>query len=210
MADNRLLESHAHTEKVLIRHKPDKVKSRGQYMDMLQAAIRENPDCARSRFYYARELYYYDRWQDAIDNFSKYLIIPSATWAAERCFAIRVIGECYDKLLDEKQAEMFFLRACAECPELRDPWLSLARHYYRRQQWEECLAAIARMLRITTRTYEFVALPEPWGSEPYDLAALAAYHMGNKELAMQYGQEALYLDPDNDRLRNNLKWYVSE
>ena len=46
-----------------------------------------------------------------------------------------------------------------------------------------------------------------WGEEPFDHAALAAYHLGMYERAVVYGQEALDMNPTNARLLTNLAFY---
>ncbi len=208
--DPRITELIVTSPMILMSHKPDKEKSRGQYLDMLEMALRENSDCTRSRFYYARELFYYSRWADAIPEFDKYLAKPDATWKAERCYAIRITGECYEAQGDHVNAETRFLRACAEYPTVRDPWLSLARFYYNQSNWPECYAAVKRLFRIEERNYEYVALPNCWTHEPHDLAALAAWHMGLTQEAIYHGHKAVALAPDDVRLADNLKWYLGE
>jgi len=208
--DPRLTEVMVQSDKVLITHMPDKDKSRSQYLPMLEMAIEENPDCTRSQFYYARELYYASRWTDVIPAYEKYLKQPDATWTAERCYALRIIAECYHNLRDYGHAEAYYLKSCAEYPAVRDPWLVLARFYYARQNWAECYSAACRLLRIKERNYEYVALPESWGHEPYDLAALAAWNLGLKDQAAHYGREALRLSPNDPRLIENMKWYEGD
>jgi glycosyltransferase involved in cell wall biosynthesis len=208
--DPRIVELLVTSPMVMISHKPDKEKSRGQYMDMLEMALRENPDCTRSQFYYARELFYYSRWADAIPEFDKYLSKPDATWNAERCYALRITGECYDSIADHKNAEIRFMRACAEYPTTRDPWLSLARHYHHRKMWSECFGAISRLFQIEERNYDYVALPNSWSHEPHDLAALSAWNMGLRSEAIYHGRKAVELSTDDPRLVENLKWYLGE
>ena len=208
VADSRITECYANSDMVLMTHIPDKSKSRSQYMSMLEMAIKENPGCTRSRFYYARELFYGNCWLHAIPEFERYLKQPDATWNAERCYAIRIIGECYENMDDLRNAEVYFLKACAEYPEVRDPWLSLARYYYRQSRWEECYGAICRLFRIVSRNYEYVALPDCWGHEPHDLAALAAYNLGMTEKAAEHGQMALNFKPEDARLKDNMSYYL--
>jgi len=43
---------------------------------------------------------------------------------------------------------------------------------------------------------------------PHDLAAIACHHLGAHREAARYGAEALALDPENDRLKNNLTFYA--
>ena len=50
--------------------------------------------------------------------------------------------------------------------------------------------------------------PYAWGPLPYDLAAIAAHNLGIKDKAVLYGEEAVKLSPDDDRLVDNLMFYL--
>ena len=205
--DPSLNEITATTDMLLISHDRDLTKSRSQYMDILRRATMENRDCSRSAYYYAREMYYENMAYEAIAEFDRFLSMPKATWDAERSYARRAIGECYEALGDNLAAERSYMLACAEQPYARDGWLALARYYYRREMWRECYGAIGRCLSISTRNYDFTAMAACWGYEPYDLMALAAYHTMRREEARFYGEKALEFDPGNARLIRNLAWY---
>jgi hypothetical protein len=80
MPDGRITEVWAQTDMLLAIHKPDPTKSRGQYMDLLELSVKEDPECPRNAFYYARELSFHGRWQDSIDACNRYLKLPRADW----------------------------------------------------------------------------------------------------------------------------------
>ena len=73
--DGRNQEIYAHTDMLLVSHHPDPTKSRGQYMPLLELAVKEDPRCPRNAFYHARELTFYSRWQEAITALNRYLAI---------------------------------------------------------------------------------------------------------------------------------------
>ena len=183
-----------------IHHHPDSSKSRGQYLPLLKVAVEEDPDDDRNAFYYARELYYYRRYDEAVVEFKRHLSLPRAVWAPERSRSMRYLAEL---LPDER--EHWLLRACGECPERREPWVELAQHYYTVQDWASCYAAASRALSVTDRPVEYLSEPHAWGSQPWDLAALSAYHLGLD--AVGFGRRAVELNPDDERLRRNVVWY---
>ena len=49
--------------------------------------------------------------------------------------------------------------------------------------------------------------PDSFSAKPYDLAAVAAYYLGLKTEALKYGQKAVELEPNNERLIKNLEYY---
>jgi tetratricopeptide (TPR) repeat protein len=205
--DGRITEVWAHTDMLLAVHKPDPTKSRGQYMDLLALSVKEDPQCPRNAFYYARELSFNARWQESIDACKTYLALPRATWMNERCYAYRVMGRCYAELGQPWEAERAFQMAASEAPNTREPWCELAMLMYRSQRWEEAFAYAMRALRITDRQMVYTCDPEVWGAQPHDLASIAAWHLGLTDVAIEQGQKAVELSPDDARLRANLEWF---
>ena len=78
-----------------------------------------------------------------------------------------------------------------------------------RGAWSGSLFFAENALRITERGQSYINEPESWGARPYDLAALAAYRLGLFALALEYGRQALEQEPDDARLRENLRFYES-
>ena len=207
VADKRLNEVWAHTDMLLVVHKPDPTKSRGQYMDLLQLAVDEDPRCPRNAFYYARELTFHHRWAEAVIALDKYLAMPEAKWINERAYAMRLLSQCYEELGIDGMA--WARRACAEAPQTREVWCDLALLAYRRSQWVECFNAANNALAITNKELVYTMDPSVWGSKPHDLMAIAAYHLGLTDIAIEQGRAAVVKDDTgNQRLLKNLEYYM--
>lgn len=201
---DRIAEVWAQTDFLLVVHQPDPTKSRGQYLDLLKISIEEDPSCPRNAFYYARELSFHSRWQEAIDQAERYLDLPRATWPNERCYAMRTIGRCCQELSHMGSALKWHRRATNEAPDTREPWAELAMLCYRLERWPEALGAALCCLDITNREKVYTVDPAVWGSQPHDLASISAYNMGLYQLALEHAQKAVDIDPDDLRLRRNL------
>jgi len=206
--DGRIEEKWAQTDFLIAVHKPDPTKSRGQYMDLLELSVKEDPDCPRNAFYYARELSFHSRWWESIEACKNYLKLPRATWQNERCYAYRVMGRCYNEVGLPQEAEQAFHSAAGEAPNTREPWCELALLCYRQSRWEECFAYAMRALRITNREAVYTCDPAVWGYQAHDLAAISAWRLGLKDIAIQQGQIAVDLEPEDVRLCTNLNWYM--
>lgn len=206
--DGRITEVWAQTDKLLVSHHPDPTKSRGQYLDLLAVSVKEDPHCPRNAFYYARELTFYQKWNEAIAALNKYLAMPQATWPNERCYAYRLLGKSYAELNNYVQAEGYLLKAGAEAPNTREPWCELAMLYYRQKRWAECYAASMRALSIKDRALVYTCDPAVWGHWPHDLAAISAHQLGLKDAAIEHGRLAVEHSPNDVRLAENLKWYM--
>jgi tetratricopeptide (TPR) repeat protein len=201
---DRTNERYADTDMLMVIHKPDPNKSRGQYLDLLRISIDENPTEPRNAFYYARELSFHGKWGEAIAQCERYLALPRADWANERCYAMRVIGRCYQELGDIDKALLWHRKATAEAPDTREPWADLAMLCYRIQRWPETLGASLNCLAVKVREKVYTVDPKVWGSQPHDICSIAAYNLELYDLAVQHAQLAVDLDPDDIRLRRNL------
>lgn len=208
--DGRIQEVYAQTDMLLVRHLPDNTKSRGQYMPLLELAVKEDPRCPRNAFYHARELTFYARWQEAIVALNKYLEMPEANWQNERCYAMRLLGKAHDELGNGWEAHKWLRLACAEAPGTREPWVELAMFCYRRSLWVEGYSAAKQALQITDKALVYTMDPSVWTEKPYDLASICAWNLGLKDEAAQLCKKALEFNPSDSRLLANLQYMTTE
>jgi tetratricopeptide (TPR) repeat protein len=195
---------------LLVSHHPDPSKSRGQYLDLLELAVMEDSHCPRNAFYYARELTFYGKWDEAVIALNKYLAMPEAIWKNERCYAMRLLGKSKEKLGKFDDALKWFKLAIAEASDTREPWIDFAMHCYQKQMWHDCYFAAISALQIKNKQLVYTCDPEVWGAKPHDLAAISAWHLGLKDIAIQQGKEAFKLSPNDIRLEKNLRFYIGE
>lgn len=203
--DPRTVEKFVWSDMLMVVHKPDETKSRGQYMDLLEMSVKEDPLCPRNAFYYARELTYYSRWEEAIVALKKYLDMPEATWNNERAYAMRLLGDSYDALGQDGMG--WYRKGVAEDASVRETWIALASAASKRGLWSESYGAAMSALAIKEPNYSYTATPDSFSAKPYDLAAIAAYYLGLKQEALKLGEQALELEPTNERLIKNMEFY---
>ena len=82
--------------------------------------------------------------------------------------------------------------------------MDLAMMLYERGEWEGVLYFTACALAITVRPRSYICEAAAWGSLPHDLRSMAFYNMGAWAEALSEVRQAVELEPENDRLRNNL------
>jgi len=198
-------EKYADTDMLMVIHKPDNTKSRGQYLPLLEMSVKEDPNDPRNAFYYARELSFHRQWVESIRECERYLALPGANWPNERCYAYRVMSRCYSELGDWNNAIRCARLGVVEAPYTREPWCEIAKLAYQRHQWAECYGAAMSALAITDREFVYTVDPEVWGALPHDYASIAAWNLGLKEVAINQVENALLKDPENDRLLSNLE-----
>lgn len=189
-----------------LHHHPDPLKSRGQYLPLLEMSAEENPEDDRGMFWLGREYFYHERYDDAIKTLERHLKIPTAQWDEERSASMRFIAKSYLAQKDHSQAQSWLFKSVAECPVIREPWLELARLGYIREDWELCLYAAKQGLNITESSSSYLAEPTSWGFSLDDLAAIAYYRLGLYRDALPHAEEACRLQPGDERLVRNLEF----
>lgn len=188
---------------VQLDHHPDGTKSRAQYLPLLEQSVAEEPENDRNVHYLGREYMYYGRWSEAIAVLRRHLAMPSATWREERCASYRYIARCEEKLGQGREAFSDLLRAAAEAPWLREPWVETAQWYYRRENWRGVVWAAENALALTERGESYVCEAEAWGALPWDLASIGYWKLGERERALRCAEEALRLSPGEERIARN-------
>jgi len=183
-----------------IHHFPDHLKSRGSYFPLLELAVREDPDDDRNAHYLAREYYYKGLLDEAEAEFKRHLNLPSARWAAERAQSCRYLFKITGDI-------GWLYEAVNEDSTRREARVELAQALHDRGDWWACLQHAVAAMSITERPLDYLTEAFAWGSRPYDLAAIACHKLGLHSQAMEYGLHALRLDPYDDRLAANIRFY---
>lgn len=191
-------------EGVQLDHHPDPAKSRGQYLPLLELSVQEDPDDDRNMHYLGREYLYRRRWEDCIRTLRQHLAMKKATWPDERCASMRYIARSYLRLGNAGEARNWYLRAIAEAPHLREPYVELAYLLYEQEAWEGVLYFTGCALAIQERPRTYICEEAPWGSLPHDLRAIAFDRTGRPGQALDAARSALALEPENERLRGNV------
>ncbi len=198
-------ENRIKTDELVINHYPDSTKPRSSYLPLLELAVKENPNNDRNMHYLGREYMYYQRWNDAIDTLIKHLGLKSAVWKDERSASMRFIARCYKSLKRYDEAHMWLEKAILEAPYLRDPLVEMALLEYELQNWTKVEYYCLKALNITKHEKSYINERFSWNYTIYDLLALSYYNQKEKLLAEKYAQKALEMEPNDERLQNNLK-----
>lgn len=196
------------TDNIIINHYPDSTKSRSNYLPLLELSIKEDPTDDRNMHYLGREYMYYGKWNECIDTLIKHLSLPSATWKDERCASMRFIAASYIKLKRYDEARMWLDKAMAEAPYLRDAFTERMILEYNLKNYEESIKYGKKALKIKARVYSYINSEHSWNETIYDIMSINYYMIGNKKEGLKYLNKALKINPNNDRIKNNKKYFT--
>ena len=190
---------------IVLNHYPDTSKPRSQYLPLLELSAKENPADDRIAFWLGREYMYYKQHDKCIEELTRHLKLPSATWGEERSASMRFISKSHQSKGDMKQARIWLYKAIAECPHVREPYLYMARLGYLLNDWPLVFLMVVKGLAITEKTGSYLLESESWGYELYDLGAISCYRLELYEKSLQYALKACQIEPSNNRLKRNLE-----
>ena len=194
-----------YVEGMQLDHRADNSKSRSQYLPLLEQSVLEEPDDDRTMHYLGREYYFHSMWDEAIITLKRHLLLPKATWRDERCASMRYIARCYAAKGDMGEAKRWLIRAVAEAPHLREPYLELAERMYEERNWDAVAALCRDALKITERPRTYICEAEAWGSMPWDLLSLGLYYTGRPSEAVDAAKTAQKLSPKDERIARNIE-----
>lgn len=185
------------------------------YTDLLYLGATEDPECDRAAHYYARELMFRGRYDEAIAEFKRHLSLPKAVWKSERAASMRYIAQCIEKkarLAPPRhmvESVQWLRRACAEVEDERAPWYELAEMLMDLEDYCGCRSAAESALRITQRNGSYTEIEEAWGPRIYQFASIGAWYSGAKYAGMVHSHRAVATCAQGTGLRrileNNVK-----
>ena len=190
---------------LVLNHYPDLSKPRSQYLPLLELSVKENPQDDRAMFWLGREYMYHGKHDLCIETLEKHLSLPSAKWDEERSASMRFIARCYEAKGNLKESKAWLFRAMAACPDVREPYLSMAKVGYKEENWPLVNAMVKKGLSIVRKSGSYLVEPESWGFALYDYGAISTYHLGLYREARDYAVKACELNGTDERLKSNLK-----
>jgi glycosyltransferase involved in cell wall biosynthesis len=177
--------------------------TRRQYLPLMELAHKEDPDDAQICFWLGRDLMWAQQHDRATELLLRHLALPSSTWREERCEAMRYLSRTQ---ASEKMA--WLDKARMEAPHRRETWLDLAEEFHGKSDWLNLFWACTNGIEKTHRTGSYLDDQHCWGFRLFDLGAIASWHLNVMDRAVEWGRKALELDPGNQRLKNNLDFFV--
>lgn len=190
---------------MVLNHHPDLSKPRTQYLPLLELSAQENPSDDRTAFWLGREYMYHGMHDKCIETLMRHIDLPSATWDEERCASMRFIAKSFLAMGENRKARKWLFKAIAECPRVREPYLQMARLGYLEGDWPLVYLMTQRALQVTQRSGSYLVEPDSWNHSLYDLGAICTYRLGLYEKSYEYAKIACQMEPDNERLKNNLE-----
>lgn len=193
-----------------VHHLQDPYKSRAQYLPLLELSAKLYPNYDRNIHYLGREYMYHGKYNECIETLKKHILLPTALWNDERAASMRYIAYSYEALGNVMEAKSWSLRAIAESPNTREPYLAMAKLAYKLNDWPLLYWLCETALKIPHPTGSYLDEPQCWGYLFDDFAGLSCYHLGLGDKAIEFATKALSYDSKDVRLQNNLQFCLEK
>lgn len=188
---------------IVVQHLRTTETNHEKYMALMELAHKEDPDDAQICFWLGRDYMWANQYERGIELLQHYLLLPSSTWTEERSEAMRHLARM------QPEKKLFWLdKARVEAPHRREIWLDLAEELHGQADWPNLFWACTNGIEKTHRTGSYLDDAHCWGSRLFDLGAIASWHLNVMDRAVEWGRKALELDPANQRLKNNLDFFI--
>ena len=163
----------------------------------------------RQQFYYARELYYNKRYEDAIDIFNNFL--DSGQGWVENCInACQDLSYCYYAIGDSKKA----INACFRSFEFDEPraeiCCDIGKYFLDREQYKKAIFwyELALTRKLNESSGGFILL-DCYNFIPYIQLCLCYFRIGDIEKSKEYNAKAESIKPNNASVIYNNEYFKS-
>jgi len=190
-------------DQIVMHHLRSNAANHEKYLRLMEIAAAEDPRDAQICFWLGREHMYSNQTEQSVKLLERYLTLPTSSWRDERSEAMRYLA----RMVPEQRA-LWLDQARMEAPHRREVWLDLAEDFHGKGDWLNLFWACANGIEKTRRTGSYLDDMNSWGFRLFDLGAIASWHLNAMDRAVEWGQKALDLDQSNQRLKNNLDFFV--
>ena len=193
-----------------IGHYPEKAKSRSFYLNLLEQAVKENPENDRDMHYLGREYMYNKDWNNCIDTLIKHVYLKSSTWNEEKSASMRFISRAYVGLKRFDEAQMWLKKAIELTPYIREPYIEIGLLYYGLNKYDESIEYLEKGLLIKEKSPTYINEDFAWNETPFDILSLCYYNTKDYNKSISCIKEAIKLNPHSERLKQNCELIVNK
>lgn len=161
----------------------------------------------REIFYYARELYYHQLYQEAITEFKRFLETKRG-WVENNISACQFLGYCYHCLGDIEEAIVWLLNSLCYGVPRAEICCDLGSYFFQLKSYDQAIYwnSVALSCKRDDTTGAFVS-PDCYDFIPYLQLCLCHDRLANYETAKFYNELAGKCKPDHPSYLHNKSYF---
>ncbi len=194
---------------IAIEHRKEKQGEPGRNLNIYENQIQKGGGFSpRDRFYYARELYYARRFEDATVQLELFLK-EGKGWIENNIDACRILSYCHNETGHEKKALRALLQSFEYDLPRAETCCDIGRHFFVQKSYKQAAYWYARALECdrNDQSCAFV-MPECYGYIPALQLSLCHWHMGDIDMAIAFNELAETFKPADSSVLSNRAFFL--
>ena len=179
----------------------------GRNLRILERLYAEGDRSPRTLYYRANELRDLARHEEAAAAYAEVLLTEQPVW--ERYFALMSRAECLQATGGSAEAAELAVQAVLLDPTRPEAWMVAGMIPYEQGEWARAVPFFSAASVAQARPSEGFVRGRDHGWAPWDFLAVCLGNSGRHEEALQAGVRALHDNPQAERVRANIGWFVS-
>ena len=189
-----------------LHHYPDRTKSRGSYLSLLELRKSEYPTDYYGKIYLAHEYYYQGLYEKSIAELQEILDNYADHYSSvEHASCYLFMGDAYKSLGDHAAAISAYQTAILVDNTYREPYVNLAIILNELGYYNQTIGVLKDCMAKTYRHYTWIERDTSWTHDVYDALAIAYYYLEDYDNSYINIQKALHYCKDDERLFVNLQ-----
>ncbi|WP_024622099.1 glycosyltransferase [Metaclostridioides mangenotii] len=198
-----------HSE-VAITHKKEGHKDPKRNIRIFEKMIKDGKKLGpREQFYYSRELYYNDRYEEAIKGFEDFLDSGEG-WIEDCISACKDMSTCYYLIKEDKKALYSLFRSFEFDEPRAEICCDVAKHLFDRAQYKQSIywykVALSKDINEIKQGFKF---NDCYDFIPSIQLSVCYDRLGDVEKAIFYHEKSKKLKPNNEAVLYNENYYNS-
>lgn len=163
----------------------------------------------RQQYYYGRELYYHQKYEEAIPVFEQFLASPEG-WIENKIEACSICADCYYKLDQEHSALMTLLRSLSFGLPRAELCCKIGKHFLERGNYHSSIYWYKTALHTAKNEYScgFI-LPDCYDYIPLLQLCVCYDKIGDRQKAKEYNDRAGKCKPYSKAYLYNKHYFES-
>ena len=163
--------------------------------------------CPRHQFYYGRELYYHQRYEEAVKIFEHFLEEPDG-WVENRIDACLQLSRCREQLGQKREAFLALTGSFLYDEPRAEILCEIGRLLMGEHAYKTAAYWYQRALELTPRdTSGAFVLQDCYGYIPYMQLCVCFDHLGDHKKAREYHLLARELKPEAEAVKQNQLYF---
>lgn len=190
---------------IKLEHWQNQETNRSGYLKGLALDCFLNPTNDRNSHYFARELFYHNKYLSAMAEFKRHLTLNG--WSTERSESMNYLGRISLLLKNREEAISWFTKAFDLEPRRREPLMHLADMYYKEGSFDHALAYASAAVSIKSEENFYANFQPFYENYPHEILYWAQWQKGDYWPSKVNFDICLALQPYNPKYLHDLRYY---